>query len=136
MADSIGKPEFPNTWADYEGNVVRQNLGIPFGLGSQDATRYPVAIQTTYSNPLMSNQRSCFTVHGTIQEDFETIFKDTDLSSQGFIRKYVIPADAKRPISRELRSSGSPIRASIRTCTASPRSSRPGLPSCRVDLPR
>ncbi len=42
LEDSIGKYEFPNTWSDHEGNVVRENLARLFGLGKK-ATKYPIS---------------------------------------------------------------------------------------------
>ena len=101
LKDSIGKGEFPNTWSNHPGNIVRHNIDTPFGSG-KPATRLPIAIQTTFSRQMMSNQKSCFTVHGILEEDFETIFTDTPLVQKGYFRKYLIPSRSRQSIEAEL----------------------------------
>lgn len=73
---------FPNTWSEHEENrTVRANLEIPFGLKKAviDASEFPVAILTTFSKQVMSAQKSSFTVYGTFEDDFETMFYNQSL---------------------------------------------------------
>jgi hypothetical protein len=102
LEESIGKAEFPNTWSNHPGNiVVRSSIDTPFGSGKPSA-KFPIAIQTTFSRQMMSNQKSCFTVHGALEADFEQMFRDTSLVTCGFFRKYLIPSRARQPIEAEL----------------------------------
>ncbi len=50
----------------------------------------------------MSSQKSCFTIHGTLEEDFETMFSGTKLEKEGRLRKYTIPSKRKAEIEKEL----------------------------------
>jgi hypothetical protein len=98
---SIKEYKFPNTWSDHKGNVVRHNLSFPF-VSERKPTRFPIAIQATYSERVMSSQQSCFTVHGSVQEPFEEIFRAT-LIKKGFLHKYEIPNECIKDIEKELR---------------------------------
>lgn len=101
LEDSIGKAEFPNTWSNHPGNIVRNNIDTPFGSG-RPSTKYPIAIQTTFSRQMMSSQKSCFTIHGSIENDFEEMFSDSPLVKNGFFRKYLIPSRERQSIEEEL----------------------------------
>ncbi len=101
LEESIGTHKFPNSWANFNGNLVRHNIDRAFWTAGP-ATKLPIAIQTTYSKPIMSNQRSCFTIHGTLEHDFESLFVGTTLERQGYFVKYEIPAEARSRIEQEL----------------------------------
>ena len=98
---STGKDEFPNTWSDHEGNIVRQNLFIPFGTGENPSV-LPIAIQTTYGKNVMASQKSCFTIHGENKQDFETMFQGHPFECEGYIRKYLVPSSSRKDIAEEL----------------------------------
>lgn len=101
LKDSIGKDEFPNTWANFEGNLVRHNIDRAFWTAGP-ATKLPIAIQATYGKPVMGNQKSCFTVHGTLEHDFESLFTGTTLDRDGYFLKFEIPSTAKAAIREQL----------------------------------
>ncbi len=96
---------FPNTWSDHPDNrTVRANFQIPFGLkeARNDASEYPIAILATYSERVMSAQKSCFTIFGKIEDDFETMFNNKSLIKNGYFCKYIIPQNVKQKIRDEL----------------------------------
>jgi hypothetical protein len=105
LTDSIGEMVFPNSWSDHEGNVVRNNFRHPFGIKS-DPTPFPVAIHATFGRTAMATQKSCFTIHGALRYDFETLFDDSELVKAGHFRKYLVPAPDKPRIALELEHSG------------------------------
>ncbi len=102
LEGSIEKHEFPNTWANFEGNLVRHNIDRAFWTAGSAATKLPIAIQTTYSKPLMGSQKSCFTIHGMLEQDFESLFAGTTLEREGYFIKYEIPAKEIPRIANEL----------------------------------
>lgn len=53
---------------------------------------YPIAVQPTYYHPRMLAQRSVFTIHGKLKEDFETLLLDTDFVDRKFFKKIMIDA--------------------------------------------
>jgi hypothetical protein len=105
LPESIGEMTFPNTWSDHKGNVVRNNLKQPFGIESKP-TPLPIAIQATFGKTVMASQKSCFTIHGAIRSDFETLFDATPLVEFGWFRKYCVPAENKTRIAKELDDTG------------------------------
>lgn len=98
---SIGKSEFPNTWSDHKCNIVRHNLSKPFATGGKPSV-LPIAIQTTYSKNVMASQKSCFTIHGENEQDFETMFEGRPFECKGYIRKYLVPSRYKKGIAEDL----------------------------------
>ena len=72
LKESISKSEFPNTWANYEGNVVRNNIDSAFWTAGKP-TKLPIAIQTTFSKIMMNAQKSYFTVHGYLGHDVAAV---------------------------------------------------------------
>ena len=105
LKDSIDKPEFLNTWANYKGNVVRNNIDRAFWTAGEP-TKFPIAIQTTFSKSMMNAQKSCFTVHGYLEHDFESLFNGTTMQRKGYFHKYKIPQDLRACIEKELDSLG------------------------------
>jgi len=98
---STGKYEFPNTWSDHKGNIVRHNLSMPFATGGKPSV-LPIAIQTTYGKNVMASQKSCFTIHGKNKQDFETMFQGHPFECEGYIRKYLVPSSSRKRIAAEL----------------------------------
>lgn len=45
-----------------------------------DLVKYPIAVQTNYLDMRILSQKSCFTIHGTDERDFEELFSDHLLS--------------------------------------------------------
>jgi hypothetical protein len=101
LEDSIGRDEFPNTWANIDGNTVRNNIDRAFWTAGIPS-RFPIAVQTTFSRGIMSSQKSCFTVHGSLEQDFESLLSGTRLQRQGYFRKYIIPAGSRDAVEKEL----------------------------------
>ena len=101
LKESIGKQDFPNTWANFQGNVVRNNIDRAFWTAGKP-TRLPIAILPTFDRSIMSSQKSCFTVQGSNESDFESLFQGTSLIRKGFFKKYLIPRDCCRKIEKEL----------------------------------
>ena len=50
----------------------------------------------------MNAQKSCFTVHGSLEHDFESLFNGTTLQKQGYFRKYLIPQNIRANLEMEL----------------------------------
>jgi hypothetical protein len=80
---------------------VRNNLDHAFWETGK-LTKLPIAVQTTFSRPMMSNQKSCFTVHGRKEGDFESLLESTPLVDEGYFKKYVIPSGCCSKIEKEL----------------------------------
>lgn len=93
---------FPNTWVP---GIALENFNIAFGTASHPS-RLPIAIQPTYVHLRMLAQKSCFTIHGTEKDDFETLFQDTDLVTNGYFRKYIINRKNSEEILNVLKTSG------------------------------
>jgi len=96
---SIGKPDFPNTWSDHAGNIVRQSFFIPVGTAKY-ACLFPIAIQASYCQDIMSTQKSCFTIHGKTEEPIETICRG--LIDNKYLIKYKIHRCIFEHIAEEL----------------------------------
>ena len=82
LNEESGITGFPNTLT--LGNIGLQYFRLAFHpeeewcseIGSAlGACGLPVAVATNYSSMRMFSQRSCFTIHGTKEKDFETLFK-------------------------------------------------------------
>ncbi len=92
-------PGFPNTWT--KKNIANENCRMAFHPKVERAqmveacalrpSRYPLAIQASAVDRRVVVQRSCFTVHGTDERDFETMLTDTDLVPGGYFRKFIVP---------------------------------------------
>jgi len=82
-----GEPisSFPNTWT--RGNVGSENMRIAFHKptgrarlmesGDLQPSELPLAIQASAVDRRVTVQRSCFTVHGTDERDFEQLLQDS-----------------------------------------------------------
>lgn len=101
LSESIGEPKFPNPWANVKGNTVRNNIDSAFYKAGAP-TALPIAIQTTFRKRVMNAQSSCFTIHGSRFDDFETLFGKHQLAIQGYFRKYRVIANSKEKIRKEL----------------------------------
>lgn len=51
---------------------------------------YPIAVQPTYNHPRMHAQKSVFTIHGLLEDDFETLFTDTEFYKNKYLLKIII----------------------------------------------
>lgn len=97
---STGSREFPNTWV--AGKKAVDTIKIAFGTANEEVWRLgkshrfpptdlPIAVQPSYVATRIAVQRSCFTIHGTRIDDFETLFAGTELTRQNFFVKYILP---------------------------------------------
>jgi len=101
---------FPNTWTP----PGVQNFKIAFGTHEiapytrpkththLTATKYPLAFLPSFIHARVSSQKSCFTIHGKDDSDFEVIGKKTKIIDNGFFLKYRIPKRHVRPIIGDL----------------------------------
>ena len=97
---SLGHKEFPNTWT--ENNHAYYNFTAAFGVDKDKQTTLPVSINTTYCDNRMFSQKSCFTIHGSDERDFENLFATHKLNILGYFRKYIIPKEYAQKIQEEL----------------------------------
>lgn len=82
---------------EYLDDLYKQNLPI-----TNDETvpecymrfyrSYPIAVQSVYIHPRMHAQKSVFTIHGLLKEDFETLLLDTHFLEKRFFKKIIIDA--------------------------------------------
>src|SRR6266542_251457 len=94
-----GIDTFPNTWT--HGNIGNENCRMAFHptnehsrmieSGQLKPSVFPLAIQASAVDRRVVVQRSCFTIHGTDQRDFESMLLETDLVRNGYFRKFIIP---------------------------------------------
>jgi len=104
--------DFPNTWV--AGRWALENIKKAFGTALElkhkghryVPSEYPLAIQPSTVASRVAVQRSCFTVHGENNADFEALLRNTPLVKKGFFRKYVIPRSRARAIMSELEQLG------------------------------
>lgn len=97
-----GQPFFPNTWVKGE---ARDNFRMAFHPPNQRRELYrlhgkdqnrltptdlPLAVQASAVDPRVVVQRSCFTVHGKEEVDFEVIARKHGLARSGFFKKYTL----------------------------------------------
>ena len=107
-----GMQFFPNTWVQGE---ARDNFRMAFHppeqrrelyrLHAKDRNRLaptdlPLAVQASAVDPRVVVQRSCFTVHGKDEMDFEAIAIQHGLHRDGFFKKYTLPR-TNAPILRD-----------------------------------
>ncbi len=105
---------FPNTWA--EGNTANENVRMAFHSHSEwkqmmkagrlRPSRYPLAVLPSTVDPRIAVQRSCFTLYGTDERDFEEMFKSSALVKQGHFVKYTIPRSKAPAALDELQAMG------------------------------
>jgi hypothetical protein len=88
-----GAKGFPNTWT--QGNVAHEHCRMAFHPKDERpplrTSRFPVAVQASAVDRRVVVQRSCFTIHGTDERDFESILLETELVSGGYFLKFIIP---------------------------------------------
>lgn len=112
---SVAEREFPNTWA--AGKRAVDTIKIAFGTANEQVwklgkvhcfppSELPIAVQPSNVAARVAVQRSCFTIHGTNREDFETLFSNTDLVQRNFVRKYVLPRASAEALLDELERMG------------------------------
>lgn len=115
---------FPNTWSRYDQTTVVDGIGkkenvnpgveyfrLAFHTRDQweDAINTnivdkPIAVQTTYYDLRMYSQRSCFTIHGTDEQNFEAIVESVE--PERILLKYKISYEQCEPILRDLANLG------------------------------
>ena len=111
MNKCSGITGFPNTWTRKKNKKKpfckkhNYNPGLEyFRLAFHPKSEYhteinlkiinkPIAVQSNYLDQRQLSQKSCFTIHGNEEEDFETIFKGENLIINGYFLKYIIPKD-------------------------------------------
>ncbi len=112
--------DFPNTWSRHnDKNGINQNPGIEhFRLGfhpekdwkcpliNLEIVKYPIAIHANFLDLRIFSQQSCFTINGKKEEDFETIFNNTDLINNDYFLKFVIPNQYAKKLLNELECMG------------------------------
>ena len=64
--------------------------------------KYPIAINSNYQDMRMLVQKSCFTIHGLEEKNFEALFGDEQLSRDRFFLKYEIPMALRPKLLSEL----------------------------------
>jgi hypothetical protein len=107
------QPFFPNTWV---WGRAHDNFRMAFHPPKQRAkmahdkqarppfvpTDYPLAVQASAVDRRVTAQRSCFTIHGWDEDDFESMLASTVLIYRGFFRKYLIKRSRASAILRQL----------------------------------
>lgn len=103
---------FPNTWAKKPG---RENCRMAFhppmqrssmiSKGELKPSVYPLAIQASAVDRRVVVQRSCFTIHGQDERDFEAMHEQSGLLS-GSLRKFLIPRNVAPEILETLTEMG------------------------------
>ena len=106
VSDKSGKAFFPNTWV--QSSVLQT---IKFAFGTQDELvngrqipylEWPAAIYPSTVHARVTSQRSCFTLHGSDDRDFEAIFCDKSLITNKRLIKYRIPKENVNSVFGEL----------------------------------
>ncbi len=101
---------FPNTWVPGKLGIV--NFQYTFAVRETrnkkpTATKYPIAILPTHVHLKMTAQKSVFTIHGMVEDDFETLFKSEDfINKETFLRKYIINNKNAKKILDDLKMMG------------------------------
>ena len=99
---------FPNTWTD---NSTTQRIQFAFGTDAdrvciishrEGPLELPHAIYASNVHSRISSQRSCFTLHGTDDKDFGSIFEGKSLITNRRLIKYRIPAGKVPNMLRDL----------------------------------
>lgn len=106
-----GIEDFPNTWVP---SSVLQTIKIAWGTQDEETIlpsggkmqykpcEYPIAISPSSVHPRISNQKSCFTLHGMDKRDFEAILNKEQITKDSKFIKYVIPKDLIESVWSEL----------------------------------
>lgn len=114
---------FPNTWSRRDvpngsGKPVNMNPGVEYfrlafhprsewnEMINLSIVKLPIAVHSNYLDMRILAQRSCFTIHGTEEKDFESLFEGTSLASNNFLLKFVIPGNNCDSLLKELNSLG------------------------------
>lgn len=114
---------FPNTWSSHDAKdgtnkVINSNPGLEhLRLGFHPRSEwdkrinlkiveYPIAVHSNYFDLRILSQRSCFTIHGTIEKDFASLFEDTILVIDNYLLKFIIPRKFASQLLDELNSMG------------------------------
>ncbi len=112
--DSEGKTIEKKVYYDSTKKVRNKNPGIEYfrlAFHPKESWRYtinlsiveyPIAIQTNYLDMRILSQKSCFTIHGANENDFETIFNDNILLRQKHFIKYVFPRNTAKQLYKDL----------------------------------
>jgi hypothetical protein len=115
---------FPNTWSRYDQTTTidgiaktrNTNPGVEyFRLAFHPRNEWveainttivdkPIAVQTTYYDLRMYSQRSCFTIHGIDERDFEAIAESVE--PEKVVLKYKVPYGQGEPMLRDLTNLG------------------------------
>ncbi len=133
---SINFEGFPNTWARYdwyhelhtipieknkssnEKKIANVNLGLEYfrlafhpkkereKVITTNLVKLPIAVQTNYLDMRIFSQRSCFTIHGTKEYDFESLFEKHYLSEEKYFLKYIFPREHAKRLLSEIASIG------------------------------
>ena len=62
----------------------------------------PLAVLPSAVDARVTAQRSCFTIHGTEERDFEALLLDTNMVAAGYFRKYLISRERASSVLDEL----------------------------------
>jgi len=103
-----GMPGFPNTWTgDHYG---AQTFRLAFHPSDEHApimaSTLPFAVQASAVDRRVVVQRSCFTIHGKDNRDFDTMLAGTPLVSNGHFLKFIIPREVARQVLVDLDAMG------------------------------
>jgi FRG domain len=113
-----GMEFFPNTWVEGE---ARDNFRMAFHPPEErqelyrrhaktrqglNPTNLPLAVQASAVDPRVVVQRSCFTVHGRDELNFEEIATGHGLHRHGFFKKYLLPRKYAPALRNELQDMG------------------------------
>jgi hypothetical protein len=113
-----GLDGFPNTWVRRDKKVKGKTLNTNPGLEhfrlafhprhewnreiNHSIVQLPIAVHSNYLDIRIHSQRSCFTIHGIENQDFESLFAGTRLVSEGFLLKFTIPGTRVEDLLTEL----------------------------------
>ncbi len=64
--------------------------------------KLPIAVHSNFLDIRIHSQKSCFTIHGTDNKDFEFLLRNTGFGSDGFLVKCVIPGKYAEALLDEL----------------------------------
>ncbi len=103
-----GTDGFPNTWAPE--SVAQENFRLAFHPRSEwtdlKPSDYPLAVLPSNVDARIAVQRSCFTLYGRDERDFEEMFESSVLSTNGYFKKYTIPRSQAPIVLGELQAMG------------------------------
>ncbi len=64
--------------------------------------KLPIAVHSTYLDIRIHSQKSCFTIHGVENRDFESLLGRTRFVKEGFLLKFLVPGDSVERLLSEL----------------------------------